>query len=384
MEIFKNFRCYMAKKYIRRFIVTLLSFGLLFFVFACNHIDKTNDNIAPIQMLTNYRYFTSNNNQIYFISENSLYKWQLGSGKVYLLSESINGRYLQYINNKIYYVNFEKGQLCSFNLQTGKKAIVVQIWNPAIQALHPGYYGQWWFEDPYIYCLAPKSQTDIPNLELGMEIRIYDLNGNLMNIITLPTELCSISLVYDNKIYYHKSFQNGTTYVYDFDTGLSSELLSGTESCFYDAFYEKMIVCTENKQYYLYSESDQLRDFPYEISDGYGHYIAMNDEFCYTWEDSLGKKALVKQNATQSQEIIYVRDDTIDHSFFYDSVLFLQINSNFLSNTDSNRIINVSNASENQIEQITSWETLGRNKQVVSLAIYPDGTVYILNVNSRY
>ena len=375
--------CYMAKKYIRRFFVAFLSFVLLFSVTACNRLNNVGNNRAPIQMLTNLRYFTSNDDLIYFISGNSLYEWQLGSEKVHLLFESINGRYLQYIDNKIYYTNFEKGQLCAFDLQTGEEAAIVQIWDPAVQALHPGYYGQWWFEDPYIYCLAPKSQTKDPRLELGMEIRIYDLNGDFMHIMTLPTELCSISLIYDNRMYYHQNFQNGTTYVYDFDTGSSSELLSGTESCFYDAFQDEMIVCTENKQYYLYGENDQLRTFPYEISDGYGHYVAMNDDVCYTWEDSLGKKTLVKQNTNQRQEIIYVRDDAIDRSFFYNSVLFLQVNSNFLSCTNVNKIINVSNASENQIEQITSWETLGRNKQVVSLAIYPDGTVYILNIDLR-
>lgn len=261
----------MSKKYIFRLLTACLFIVLSICFAACTVLNQTNtsDESLPHQMGLNLRYFTANGDQIYFMSGSSLYKWQSGTDEVHLLSESVDGRYLQYIDEKIYYIDFDKGQLCFFDLQKEATHTVIQLWNPATQPIHPGYYGQWWFEDDSIYCVVPVSKTD--DFSLAMELDRYDLDGNLMNTINFPTKISDISLVYNQKIFYHQSFHNGITYVYDLETGSSSELLDGKESNFHDAFADEMVVCAE-EQYYLYHE-DQLNSFPYEIAEGYGHYV---------------------------------------------------------------------------------------------------------------
>lgn len=372
----------MSKKYIFRLLTACLFIVLSICFSACTVLNQTNtsDEPLPHQMGLNLRYFTANGDQIYFMSGSSLYKWQSGTDEVYLLSESVDGRYLQYIDEKIYYIDFDKGQLCFFDLQKEATHTVIQLWNPATQPIHPGYYGQWWLEDNSIYCVVSVSKTDDFSLTMGLDR--YDLDGNLMNTINFPTKISDISLVYNQKIFYHQSFHNGITYVYDLETGSSSELLDGKESNFHDVFADEMVVCAE-EQYYLYHEN-QLKSFPYKIAEGYGHYVAMDDDFCYTWEDTRDEKTLVKQSDHQSEKIIQFQSSIVNQYFWHNAVLLIQTDSCFQVCSDASRIINATNISEEQINELLSPQTTGRPAPTTTLAIYPDGTIYILNVNESH
>ncbi|HIT94515.1 MAG TPA: hypothetical protein IAC43_04970, partial [Candidatus Faecivivens stercoripullorum] len=263
------------------------------------------------------------------------------------------------------YTIYLTGELRVYDLKTGEDAFLGQMWDTP----SADYNGPFWIDEDKIYCLS-YTESGQP------AVQVLSLEGTPERTIAFAHQTPFPFWVEDRTLYYAARLDNQEswqTFELNLDTGETSDLQIEGHCNILGEKDGRLAIAIRSEGYFFLDADGTMEP----VEEGYS-FAQVNDSAEYYWRHELMGSVLCRKQEDQMQDIAWF-DNYCPDAVLEDGFLYIQRLSN-LELYDI-ELVNAAQVPDDVLSEILEYRHTKMRDYTVSLAVSPDGILYLLDAN---